>query len=77
MKTTDDPLFMPGDGDASPLAQYGHILPADPDTTREITVTLSAEEMAAVLFAYDYIHFSGQQQALNGVMAALKNAIRP
>jgi hypothetical protein len=61
-----------GDPGTSLLEQYAHILPS---RERKLTITLTPEEMAAVLFAYDYINFP-DELGLNAVMAELKDAIR-
>ena len=61
-----------GDPGPSLLEQYAHILPS---RARKLTITLTPEEMAAVLFAYDYINFP-DELGLNAVMAELKDAIR-
>ncbi len=61
-----------GDPGTSLLEQYAHILPS---RERKLTITLTLEEMASVLFAYDYINFP-DELGLNAVMAELKDAIR-
>jgi hypothetical protein len=61
-----------GDPGTSLLEQYAHILPS---RERKLTITLTPEEMASVLFAYDYINFP-DELGLNAVMAELKDAIR-
>ena len=68
-----NPIRVLGDTSVPLLEQYAHILPSG---ERTFTVTLTPEEMAAVLFAYDCIDFPDDVGRLNAVMAELKDAIR-